>query len=133
MKAPQALPRTMKAVAMGAFGGVDTLSVRTMPVPEPGSHDVLIHLEAAGIGAWERGEREGHYAAYLGGSTFPYVLGWEGAGTVVAIGDEVRRCRLGDRVYATTFPKQGGSGGGFYAEYAAVDAQYVAPIPRGLT
>lgn len=133
MTAVETLPRTMKAVVMDRFGGVDALVVRTMPVPKPGPAEVLVRLEATGIGAWERGEREGHYAAYLGGSTFPYVLGWEGAGTVVAIGDDVRRCRLGDRVYATTFPKQGGSGGGFYAQYAAVAAEYVAPIPDGLT
>lgn len=118
---------------MDRFGGIDTLDVRTLPVPQPGSDEVLIRVEAAGIGAWERGEREGRYAAYLGAPTFPYVLGWEGAGTVAAIGEGVDRCQVGDRVYATTYPKRGGSGGGFYAQYATVEAEYVAPIPAGLT
>lgn len=133
MTARETLPSTMQAVAMDRFGGIETLDVRTLPVPQPGPDEVLIQLEATGIGAWERGEREGHYAAYLGGSTFPYVLGWEGAGTIVAVGQGVRRCQVGDRVYATTFPKRGGSGGGFYAQYATVQAEYVAPIPTGLT
>ncbi len=123
----------MQAVAIDRFGGVDTLDVRTLPVPQPGTDEVLIRLDATGIGAWERGEREGHYAAYLGAPTFPYVLGWEGAGTIVALGEGVSRCHVGDRVYATTFPKKGGSGGGFYAQYATVQAEYVAPIPAGLT
>jgi NADPH:quinone reductase-like Zn-dependent oxidoreductase len=61
---------------------------------------------------------------------FPYVLGSEGAGTIAAAGEEVGRFRVGDRVYAIGFlnPK-----GGFYAEYAAVDAEYVSSIPSGLT
>jgi NADPH:quinone reductase-like Zn-dependent oxidoreductase len=133
MTAGETLPSTMRAVAIDRFGGIDTLTVRALPVPQPAPDEVLIRLEAAGIGAWERGEREGHYAEYLGAPSFPYVLGWEGAGTIVAIGEAVRDCRVGDRVYATTFPKRGGSGGGFYAEYATVQAAYVAPIPAGLT
>jgi len=133
MTTRETLPSMMQAVAMHRFGGIDTLHVRSLPVPQPGPDEVLIHLEATGIGTWERGEREGHYAAYLGGATFPYVLGWEGVGTIVAVGQGVRRCQVGDRVAATTFPKRGGSGGGFYAEYATVRAEFVAPIPVGLT
>jgi NADPH:quinone reductase-like Zn-dependent oxidoreductase len=61
---------------------------------------------------------------------FPYVLGSEGAGTVAAVGEEVSRFNVGDRVCGVGFlnPK-----GGFYAEYAAVDADYVSSIPGGLT
>jgi NADPH:quinone reductase len=133
MTASEAPSRTMQAVVMDRFGGIETLTVRTLPVPQPGPEEVLIRLEATGIGSWERGEREGHYAAYLGAPTFPYILGWEGAGTVAALGEGVGRWRVGDRVYATSFPKKGGSGGGFYAQYATAQAEYVAPIPGGLT
>lgn len=126
------VPNTMQAVVMDRFGGIDTLTVRALPVPRPGPDEVLLRLDAVGIGSWERGEREGHYEAYLGGVTFPYVLGWEGAGTIVAIGEHVQRCGVGERVYATTFPKRGGSGGGFYAQYATVHADFVAPIPPTL-
>jgi NADPH:quinone reductase-like Zn-dependent oxidoreductase len=61
---------------------------------------------------------------------FPLVLGTDGSGEVVAMGSHVRRFRIGDAVYAYSFanPK-----GGFYAEYVAVSAEHVAPIPKGLT
>jgi NADPH:quinone reductase-like Zn-dependent oxidoreductase len=61
---------------------------------------------------------------------FPYVLGSEGAGTIAAVGEQVSRFQEGDRVYAVGFlnPK-----GGFYAEYSAVDANLVSPIPEPLT
>ncbi len=133
MSALEPLPRTMRAVVLDRFGGLDTLVQRTVPVPRPAADEVLLRLDAAGIGAWERGEREGHYEAYLGGATFPYVLGWEGAGTIVATGENVGDRRVGERVYATNFPKQRGSGGGFYAQYATASADHVAPIPEGMT
>lgn len=126
-------PSTMQAVAMDRFGGVETLGLRTIPVPRPRAGEVLIRLEAVGIGAWERGEREGHYEAYLGGVTFPYVLGWEGAGTIVALGEDVEDRQVGERVYATTFPRRRGSGGGFYAQYAIAETEHVAEIPPGFT
>jgi NADPH:quinone reductase-like Zn-dependent oxidoreductase len=61
---------------------------------------------------------------------FPLVLGTDGSGKVVALGSHVRRFKLGEAVYAYSFanPK-----GGFYAEYVAVTAERVAPIPKGLS
>jgi NADPH:quinone reductase-like Zn-dependent oxidoreductase len=53
----------------------------------------------------------------------------DGAGTVVAKGARVRRLRLGDRVYAYEF---GNRQGGFYAEFAAANAQHVFRVPKGL-
>jgi NADPH:quinone reductase-like Zn-dependent oxidoreductase len=60
---------------------------------------------------------------------FPLILGTDGSGWITAVGSQVRRLRPGDAVYAYSFdnPK-----GGFYAEYAAVAAHQVAPLPEGL-
>jgi NADPH2:quinone reductase len=60
---------------------------------------------------------------------FPRVLGGDGAGTVAAVGTDVRDFKEGDEVYAFGFfnPK-----GGFYAEYAAIPANQVALIPGNL-
>ena len=60
---------------------------------------------------------------------FPLVLGTDGSGNVVAAGSRVDRLRVGDAVYSYSWnnPK-----GGFHAEYAAVPADRVAPIPEGL-
>ena len=56
-------------------------------------------------------------------------LGSDGAGTVAAMGNGVERINPGDRVYAFGLvnPK-----GGFYAEYAAIKADDVSPIPGKL-
>jgi NADPH:quinone reductase-like Zn-dependent oxidoreductase len=62
--------------------------------------------------------------------TFPYVLGTDGAGTIAAVGQDVKRFKEGDRVYAGELanPK-----GGFYAQYVAVKADNVSLIPGQLT
>jgi NADPH:quinone reductase-like Zn-dependent oxidoreductase len=125
------VPDTMRAAAMDRFGGPETIRIQTLPVPQIGADDVLLRVETAGVGAWDPYEREGGFAELFGRKpSFPYVLGSEGAGTVVAVGDRVERFKPGDRVYAIALanPK-----GGFYAEYAAVPADYVSMIPDALT
>src|ERR687897_95448 len=120
----------MNAVVLDRFGGVDELSSRRIPLPEVGDDDVLIRVEFAGVGSWDAVEREGHYDGAFGvASTFPYVLGWDGAGTVSAVGADVAGFSPGDRVYAATMPLPRG---GFYAQYAVVAQEYVARVPAGL-
>lgn len=122
---------TMQAAALDRFGGIETIILQTLPVPEVGPDEVLIRIESAGVAAWDVDEREGRYAGFFGSEPkFPYVLGSDGAGTVAAVGAQVSRFKEGDKVYAAviTNPK-----GGFYAEYTAVKADYVAHVPNKLT
>ena len=127
----KAKEKTMRAVALDRFGGPETLKVQTLPTPEPGPDEILIHVEAAGVGAWDPYEREGGFAEMLGRAPkFPYVLGTDGAGTVVAVGENVKEFKEGDRVYAAEL---GNPKGGFYAEYAVVKADNAATIPGDLT
>lgn len=121
----------MRAIAIDRFGGVDTLTLKTLPIPEIGPDEVLVRLEFAGVGEWDPFEREGGYAEMMGRQPdFPYVLGSEGAGTVAAVGERVSGFAAGDRVYAVGFlnPR-----GGLYAEYVAISAGLVASIPGALT
>jgi NADPH:quinone reductase-like Zn-dependent oxidoreductase len=127
----QAKANTMRAVALDKFGGPETLQIHNVPVPEIEADEVLIRVEAAGVGAWDPLEREGRFVEILGITpTFPYVLGTDGAGTIAAVGESVDRFKEGDRVYAGELanPK-----GGFYAEYVAVKADNASLIPGGLT
>ncbi|MFV2116238.1 zinc-binding alcohol dehydrogenase family protein [Micromonospora sp. LOL_025] len=120
----------MNAVVLDRFGGVDELSSRRIPLPRVGDDDVLIRVEFAGVGSWDAGEREGEYDGVFGAaSTFPYVLGWDAAGTVAAVGRNVTRFGVGERVYAATMPVPRG---GSYAEYAVVEAEFVARVPDRL-
>jgi NADPH:quinone reductase len=127
----QARAQTMRAVAIDRFGGPETMQIHNLPIPEIEAHEVLIRVEAAGVGAWDPFEREGGFVELTGiKPTFPYVLGTDGAGTIAGVGKDVNRFKEGDRVYAAELanPK-----GGFYAQYAAVKADNVSLIPGHLT
>jgi NADPH:quinone reductase len=125
----QTHPDTMQAAAIDEFGG--PITPHTLPVPRIDDDEVLIRVESAGVGVWDPFEREGGFAEMLGSKPhFPYVLGSDGAGTIVEIGSKVKSVKPGDRVYAMTV---GNSKGGFYAQYAALKADDVSPIPDSLT
>ncbi len=55
---------------------------------------------------------------------FPAVLGSDGAGTVVAVGPDVRGFKAGDEVYGTA--------NGFYAEYVKARADRIARVPKSI-
>jgi len=127
----------IRAVVIDRFGGPEVISVRNMPVPEPAPDEILIRVESAGVGLWDNAEREGMLAKMLGiQPKFPWILGSEGAGRVIAVGDKVSGFREGDVVYgdvwmknpkdSTTYvnPKTG-----FYAEYTALNVDHAWPIP----
>ena len=123
------VPEQMKAVVIDRFGRPEeVMRVATVPVPEVGDDEVLIRIAAAGVGRWDPELCEGQFGG--DGAQFPRVLGSDGAGTVVAMGAQARRVKVGDRVYAWGFlnPK-----GGLFAEYAAIPEEEVSLIPEGLT
>jgi NADPH:quinone reductase len=127
----QTTPNTMQAAAIDRFGGIETITMHTLPVPEVGPDEVLMRVESAGVGVWDPFEREGGFAKLFGTSEkFPYVLGTDGAGTVMKVGSRVNGFKEGNRVYASVLanPK-----GGFYAEFAAVKADNVSQVPDKMT
>jgi NADPH:quinone reductase len=117
------IPEKMEAAAIDRYGGPEVLQRKTLPVPHPRADQVLIQVQTAGIGVWDPDAREGEFEV---GKGFPRILGNDGAGLVVAAGEGVKRFQVGDAVYAYAFE------GGFYAEYAAVKENEVAPLPTGL-
>ena len=120
--------KTMRAVAIDRFGGPEVLSVREMPVRQPGKGEVLIQLDTVGVGSWDAEIRGGWSPS---GKTphFPLILGSDGAGSIAAVGDGVQDFEVGQNVYVFSWenPK-----GGFYAEYVVVPASTAAPVPQGL-
>lgn len=118
----------MRAAAIEAWGDPSVLGIKMLPVPEPSANEVLIAVDAAGVGTWDPRIRSGEWAEEVD-AKFPFIPGLDGAGTVVALGSRVTRLSVGDRVYGYSFdnPK-----GGFYAEYVAIAASKVARVPSGL-
>ena len=121
------VPRTMFAAAIDRFGGPEVITAHALPVPEVDAGEVLIAVDTTGVGRWDADVREGYFASRK--PHFPLVLGYDGGGIVAKVGSRVRRLKVGDEVYSYNWenPK-----GGFYAEYVAVPADKVAPIPRRL-
>ena len=119
--------RTMCAAAIDRFGGPEVLSIHQLSVPVPDAGEALIALHAAGVAGWDADIRSGWFPS--GRPRFPLVLGTDGSGTIAIVGSRIRRFQKGDRVYAYSFLNRKG---GFYAEYVAVPAENVAPIPKSL-
>ncbi len=92
-----------------------------LPVPQPKPNEAVVKLAASGVNFIDVYFREGRYKAPL-----PFVLGQEGAGVVTAVGAEAKQVKLGDLVAWTGLL-------GSYAEYAAVPAERLVPIPHSVS
>ena len=121
-----AVPGTMQAVALDAPGGVEVMTLRTLPVPTVDAKDVLVEVHSAGVAVWDLQIRNTMQWVKL---RFPYVLGSDGSGIVVAVGSGVTRFKAGDAVYGYCWdnPK-----GGFYAEYVSAPSDCFAKLPKGV-
>ncbi len=117
------LPAKMTAIAISEPGGPRVLKPEKRDVPQPGEGELLIRVRAAGVNRPDVQQRKGLYPAPPGASDLP---GLEVAGEVAALGEGVKRWRVGDAVCALT-------PGGGYAEYAAVHESHALPLPSGFT
>jgi len=111
----------MKAIQVSQTGGPEVLQLVDVPVPQPKANEALVKVTAAGVNFIDIYRREGRYKVPL-----PFVLGQEGSGTVTAVGPDVKSVKAGDRVAWTGIL-------GSYAEYGAVPADRLVPIPDAIT
>jgi NADPH:quinone reductase len=107
-----------KAVRMHATGGPEVLKWEQLPTPKPGPNEALIHHEAVGLNYIDVYFRTGLYKAPL-----PCTIGMEGAGTVLAVGDNVRDIAPGDRVAYAGGPL------GAYATERLIPADRLVQLP----
>ncbi|ANC29898.1 NADP-dependent oxidoreductase [Isoptericola dokdonensis] len=103
--------------------------VHEAEVPEPaaGDHDVVVRVAAAGVNQLDERIREGAFKSILPYRT-PLVLGHDVAGTVVAVGADVRDFSPGDRVFARPRDHRIGT----FAERIAVDESDLALAPESI-
>ena len=112
----------MICIEISKPGGPDVLRPVERPDPVPAAGEVLIRVAAAGVNRPDVLQRRGAYPPPPGASDIP---GLEVAGTIEAVGSEVRDWRVGDRVCALV------SGGG-YATMCVVPAPQCLPVPAKL-
>ena len=112
----------MKAVRCNAWGPAETLTVETLPLPQPGAGEVLLRVHAAGVNFPDTLIIQGKYQFR---PELPFTPGSEVAGEVQATGEGVTHLKAGDRVIA--FLTTGG-----YATHAVAQASQVMPMPPEL-
>lgn len=100
-----------------------SVQLAEVPIPEIGEGEVLVKVEAFGVGIHDR-----YFIPQ--GISFPYIIGSEGAGVISKCGSSIKDFKIGDRViFTTVLQPQGGS----WAEYAAAKQASLIPLPDNLS
>lgn len=133
----------MRAYHLSPGAGLASLAPREQPTPDPAPTEALVRVRAAALNYRELNVARDTYPLPLKRDLIPVS---DGAGEVVAVGAEVTRVRVGDRVMAAIFPRWqdgpfdmavsaqlGGSLDGMLTEYAALDQDALIPVPEHLS
>ena len=123
-------PTTMRAIVQDRYGSLDVLTPAAIDRPEPGEHEVLLRVRAAGLdrGTWHLMTGQPYLMRVIGfGFRRPRnrVPGLDVAGTVDAVGPGVTRFAVGDEVY--------GVARGSFAEYAVAHEDKLARKPTNVS
>jgi NADPH:quinone reductase len=110
-----------KAIRVHRYGGPEVLTYEDEEVGKPGPGEVRLRQRAIGVNYIDTYFRTGLYPA----PTLPFVLGNEGAGEVVEVGQGVSNLKVGDRVaYVSAL--------GSYAEERTIDVKPLVKLPAGI-
>jgi len=117
---------TMMAWRVHRFGSPEVMSFERIPIPEPADGEVLVKVDAAGVGPWDALIRAGKSALP---QPLPLTPGSDLAGEIIATGPGVSGLAVGDRIFGVTNPWFTGG----YAEFALARAERVSKKPASLT
>jgi NADPH:quinone reductase-like Zn-dependent oxidoreductase len=117
---------SMMAWRVHEFGPPNVMRFERVLRPNPGPSEVLVKVEAAGVGPWDGWIRAGKSALP---QPLPLTLGSDLSGEIVAVGPGVSDLRVGDQVYGVTNPRFIGA----YADYALASAAMVSRKPTSST
>ena len=115
----------MRAYVLKHYGGPESSQLMDIPAPTKRPRDILVGVRAAGLNPVDFKFRQEKLRAILR-PKLPFVLGNELAGEVIAVGSDVTRFRVGDRVFARVAKDRAGA----FAEQACVDEDHAAPMPQ---
>ena len=118
----------MKAAYIRQPGPAESIVYGELPNPQPAGTQVLVKVAAVSLNPVDTYVRSGMVPWNL---PVPFIVGCDLAGTVEAIGPEVARFKPGDRVWGSNQGLLGRQG--TFAEYAAVEEQWLYPTPPGVS
>lgn len=124
----QTIMNTAKFFQLNQVGGAEVLEISNLPIPDPKAGEVRIKVQAIGLNRAEALYMAGYY---LYPPRLGSIPGYEAAGTIDAIGENVTGFNLGDRV--STIPAFSMQEYGVYGEYAIVPAYAVSHYPEILS
>jgi NADPH2:quinone reductase len=122
----------MKACVVTAAGGPDVLRMVDRAEPAPDAGEAVVSLAAANVNPTDLGAREGMFPPGVEIEGPPYVLGWDLAGEVTAVGDGVTGVNVGDRVVGMIPWYQARGRYGAYAERVLLKAEWLVGLPAGI-
>lgn len=112
----------MKAVRLHAYGGVENLIYEDVAEPKPQDGEVLVKVAATSVNPVDWKLRRGDLQTVMP-LALPAILGHDVAGTVAALGPNVKHLRPGDRVMGMVFHA--------YAEFLVAKSENLTRIPDG--
>ncbi|MGB6976638.1 MAG: NADP-dependent oxidoreductase [Gammaproteobacteria bacterium] len=118
----------MKAVRIHTYGGPEVLKLESAPIPSPKAGEILVRIKAAGVNPVDWKIREGYLKDYLK-HQLPLILGWDVAGVVEKLGQDVTRFAVGDAIYSRPDINKDGA----YAEFMVLNAEEAAQKPESLS
>jgi NADPH:quinone reductase-like Zn-dependent oxidoreductase len=118
----------MKAVQINKYGDNSVLENVEISIPKLLPNQVLVKLKASSVNPVDYKIRSGFFSGQMT-KTFPFTLGWEGAGIITEIGQEITLYKIGDEVMLMPNFMQGGT----YAEYVAVNENEIMLKPKMLS
>ena len=115
----------MMAWRVHEFGPPRVMSFEQVPRPAPAAGEVIVKVEAVGVGPWDGWIRAGKSALP---QPLPLTLGSDLSGEIIALGPEASTLSVGDQVFGVTNPQFIGA----YAEFALASAAMIAKKPNSL-
>lgn len=118
----------MKAAYINELGGADKIIYGDLPEPKPTANQYLVNVTAVDVNPVDLYVRSGAVPSKM---NFPYVLGRDFAGKIVAAGANAKKFKAGDRVWGTGQGWEGRQG--TFSEFAVVDENWLNPIPENVS
>lgn len=118
-------PGAMQAVRLHEYGDAAVMKLEEAPCPAPAKGQMLVRVKAAGVNPVDWKIRSGKFRGMMP-LVLPAILGYDVAGTVESVGEDVTKFKAGDQVYAYMPLTRGGG----YAQYAVVGESEAAMKPE---